>query len=168
MQAQPQPAAVPGSPSAALAVRPAQCRHLRSSLAAAPCEPTAGPWHPNPMSARDAALLTLGPCPAAPPARDASRSAPRSESRLWASQLTRAAPTRGSALLGSLRVFLPLSAVAWAPETSGEPASSQLPGGLLLEKLRGMPPLKFPDKFLGAWGLARCSLRGGPGRGTST
>lgn len=69
-------AAVRGSPSAALAVRPARRGQLPSSPAGRPLQ--AHGWAlaptPEPMSARDAALLTLGQRPAAPAAQDGSPS----------------------------------------------------------------------------------------------
>lgn len=79
-------AAVPASPPpAVLTVRSAQRCHLRSSPRAAPFRPAAWPCALNPVSARNAALLTLGPRPSthaapggsgAPGGRDLGSEAP--------------------------------------------------------------------------------------------
>lgn len=105
-------AAVRGSPSAALAVRPARRGQLPSSPAGRLLQ--AHGWAlapaPEPMSARDAALLTLGQRPAAPAAQDESPSPRRSEPWLWVSQATlAAAPTPDSALPWPFSVLLLLS-----------------------------------------------------------
>lgn len=114
------------APSAAPAVRPAQRRHLRSSPAGRPLRARGMALSPEPGECARCCAADLGPAPRAP------RGPGRERPGLGSSAPCFPAHRGGGADPGLIPACGPAAvpAVAWAPEAAGEPAASQLPGGL--------------------------------------